>query len=276
MIRIITDSGCDISQAKAKEKGIVVLPLTTIIDNQEYRDGIDIMSNEFYDKLVNSNVTPSTSQVSPGAFLDAFEQYKDDDILCITISSKLSGCFQSACLAAKEFDNVKVIDSQLVSLASHIFIELAVSYVEQGLDIDTIVSKLEQDKLKCRAFAYFDTLEYLKRGGRISATTATAGTLLNIKPIATLQNGVLDMLGKVRGVKKAGSFVVDKIKEKGNIDTSRPVIVAYSGNDEQIALNFIEKNKETLGLDTVEIMQIGPTIGTHAGPGAVAISYFEQ
>lgn len=273
-IKIITDSGCDITQEQAKEKGIVVLPLTTIIDGIEYRDGIDIQAGEFYDKLKNSQIMPTTSQVSPGAFLDAFEEYKEHDILCLTISSKLSGCHQSACLAAQGFDNVHVVDTLNVSLGSRNMIDLALSYIEKGMSIEEIVNQLEMDKQNCKVFAYFDTLEYLKRGGRISSTVAAAGAILNIKPVLTLNEGEIVMDGKARGLKKASSYMANRISDE--IDFSKPLCLAYSGMDMQGVQSFVSSNQEVLKLNNPAIYQIGPTIGTHAGNGAVAMSYFKK
>ena len=271
-IRIITDSGCDISQKEAKEKGIVVLPLTTIINQKEYRDGIDIQADEFYEQLISTDIMPTTSQVTIGAFLDAFEQYKDDEILCMTISSQLSGCFQSANVAAQDYEKVRIVDTMNVSLGSRNLIELALSYIEKGMDIDSIVEQLEMDKTKCKVYAYFDTLEFLKRGGRISSAVAAAGSILNIKPVLTLKEGIIEMSGKARGLKKAGSCMAKCVLEDG-MDFSKPYHLAYSGCSKEGVLSFLDNNKE-LNLDSGKIVQIGPTIGTHAGPGAVAISYF--
>ena len=196
-VKIIVDSTADlIPQVRSR---VEVVPLTIRFGQEEYVDGVTIDSKTFYEKLIESDVLPTTSQASPFAFAEVFEKAVADgsQVVCITVSSKLSGTYQSACIAAEEFDGkVFVVDSQTIALGSAILTEYALSLADQGMDAQTIAWKLMRKREKVRLLAMLDTLEYLKKGGRISPAVALAGGLLNIKPVVCIENGEIRMMGK--------------------------------------------------------------------------------
>ena len=278
-IKIVTDSGSDISQAEALEKEITVLPLKTIIGDREYRDGIDISTTEFYERLIESDDIPKTSQISPYDYEAAFErELKDfDSVLCITISSKLSGCYQSACIAASEFDGrVTVVDSESVSLGLRCLVEYAVELLKSETDIKKAEEALNIQKKKLMVVALLDTLEYLKKGGRISAAAALAGNVLSIKPVIALRDGEIIMLGKARGSKNGNNLLTQCVKIRGPIDFKKPYCLAYSGLSDALLKKYIEDTGSFFNVDkeNIPIHIIGSTIGTHSGPGAIAAAFF--
>lgn len=278
MIRIITDSASDISQAEALEYGIDVLPLTSRFGDTEYRDGIDITTTEFFEKLIETDIFPTTSCISPLQCMEAFEKYPNDDIIYIGVTSKLSGCYQSAMIASEEFDNVHLIDSETVTVGQRLLIELALRLIAEGKSLDEILETLETKKKDIRLVAMLDTLEYLRKGGRISGAAAVLGGLLSIKPVIAVEDGIINVLGKARGSKSGANFLNQKIAEYGGIDFDLPYTTAYSGLSDALLQKYIKDNK-SLYLnpeDELRIFTIGSVIGTHAGPGAVAASFFAK
>lgn len=276
MIKIITDSASDISQEEAKQLGITVLPLTSHFGDVEYRDGIDITTKEFFEKLIESDVFPTTSCISPAQCYDAFKEHKEDDIIFIGVSSKLSGCCQSAVIASEDFNNVHIIDSETVTVGQRLLIELALKLVNEGKTVDEIVDILETKKKDIRLVALLDTLEYLRKGGRVSGAAAVIGGLLSIKPVIALEDGLIAVLGKARGSKSGSNFLNEKIKEYGSIDFSLPYCVAYSGLSDHLLQKYIKDNKNLYldPSDELRIFTIGSVIGTHAGPGAIVAAFF--
>lgn len=280
-IRIITDSGCDITQAEAKSKGITILPLKTRFNETEYLDGITISTQEFYEHLVEYDEFPTTSQVAPFEYEKAFEEAlkEYDHVLCITISSKLSGCYQSASIAASEFEGaVTVIDSLSVSLGARIFVEYAVNLLTKENDLEKIVDDLTTQREKLVVLALMDTLEYLKKGGRISAAAALAGNVLSIKPVITLKEGEIIVVGKARGSKNGNNLLSQCVLDRGEMDFSKPLCLAYSGLSDALIKKYVEDCGPIYCDDpkSIPIYIIGSTVGTHAGPGAIAIAYFSK
>ena len=277
-VRIITDSASDITQAEAKELGIHVLPLKTIFGETEYLDGITITHREFYEKLIETDVTPTTSQLSPFDFEEAFRAALEagDEVVCITLSSKLSGCYQSAAIAAAEFPGrVTLVDSLSVAIGERILVQLALRERDEGKSAAEIGALLEAEKTNIRLIALVDTLEYLKRGGRLSSAAAFAGTLLGIKPVIALVEGEVAILGKARGSKN-GSNMLMKLVEQHGIDFDRPLALAYSGLDDSLLRKYIADSASLYEgkTDSLPVHTIGSTIGTHAGPGAIALAFF--
>lgn len=278
-IKFVTDSGCDITQDEAKECGLKVLPLKTAFGDKEYLDGITITTKEFYERLVEYDEFPKTSQVAPFEYEEAFEEglKEADHIVCITISSKLSGCYQSATIAASEFEGkVTVIDSENVSLGLRAFIKYAISLWAEGIEFDAFIKTLEEIKKKVHVVALLDTLEYLKRGGRISAAAALAGSVLSIKPVIALKDGEIVMVGKARGSKNGNNLLTQCVREYGEIDYSKPICLAYSGLTDILLKKYIADNIALYEVDEndVDIHIIGSTVGAHAGPGAIAAAFF--
>lgn len=277
-IRILTDSASDIDQNELEN--VKVMALTITIDGKSYRDGIDINKNEFYELLENSETMPVTSLINPQEFIDTFEEIREagDEAILITISSELSGTYQSAKVAADDFDNISVVDSLQVAAAQKILVERCQQLIKEGLSRQEIVDKLNEEKQKIAIFASVDTLKYLLKGGRISKTSATVGGIIGIKPILTLDNGKLISIGKARGSKQSHLFLNKKVEEVGGIDFSMPYAVGYSGTDNSNLLSYMENNKELVDAapHEIEIVQIGTAVGTHAGPGAVLVTFFKK
>ena len=281
MVKFIIDSGADLLPAECRKNGVIHLPLKVLFGSAEYRDGVDLTHREFYEKLVESDVLPTTSQVSPAEFLAVMEQVvaAGDEAVVITLSSRLSGTWQSACIAAADFGGkVFVVDSLSVSLGQRILLQQGLRLRDRGLSAAAIAEALEGEKKKIRVMALVDTLEYLKKGGRISAATAMAGSLLSIKPVIALEDGAVVMLGKARGSKQGNNLLRQLVEKCGGIDFERPFCVAYSGLSDSMMNKYIFDSAELFrGHETqLQTATIGCAIGTHAGPGAVAVAFFEN
>jgi len=277
-VRIITDSASDITQTEAKELGIDVLPLKTMFGETEYLDGITLSHREFYEKLIETDVNPTTSQLSPFDFEEAFRAAVEqgEEVLCITLSSRLSGTYQSASIAAAEFDGkVTLVDSLNVAIGQRILVQRALRARDEGKSAAEIGALLEQQKRDIRLIALVDTLEYLKRGGRLSSAAAFAGTLLGLKPVIAIENGEVAVLGKARGSKN-GSNMLMKLVEQYGIDFERPFALAYSGLDDSLLRKYIADSAALYEgkAERLPVYTIGSAIGTHAGPGAIALAIF--
>ena len=280
-VRIITDSASDISQAEAKVLGIDVLPLKTIFGEEEFLDGVTIDHVTFYNKLIESDVLPTTSQLSPFDYEQAFRAAveRGEEVVCIVVSSKLSGCFQSANIAAEEFeDRVTVVDSRSVAIGERIMVQIALQARDEGKSASEIADILNTQAEKLRLIALVDTLEYLKKGGRVSSAAAFAGGLLGIKPVIAIEDGTIAILGKARGSKNGNNMLMQLVEQNGGIDFSHPFALAYSGLDDSMLQKYIADSAALYEgkADTLPIHTIGSTIGTHAGPGAIAVAFFSN
>lgn len=277
-VRIIIDSTTDLIPA-VKNK-VTVVPLTVHFGEDEYIDGVTITHKEFYEKLVETDVLPHTSQATPDAFLKVFEEVADagESAVVLTLSSKFSGTYQSAMIAAENYENIYVVDSDSVTIGAGILAELALQLADEGMYAKGIADKLEEEKKKVRIIAMVDTLEYLKRGGRVSKTIAFAGGLLNIKPVLSVVEGEIIMLGKARGSKQGNNLLVSEIQKSGGIDFSKPVLLGYSGLSDVLLQKYIEDSKALWeeGIKQLNYTVIGSVIGTHAGPGAIAAAFFKK
>ena len=276
--RIIVDSTADlVPECKSR---VSIVPLTVHFGQEEYIDGITIDHKTFYEKLVESDVLPTTSQAAPDAFMKEFDKVKEagDSAVVITLSSKFSGTYQSAMIAAAEYENIYVVDSGSAAMGSGILTELALGLAEEGMDAFEIARRLEEEKKKIVIVALVDTLEYLKKGGRVSKTVAFAGTVLNIKPVISVVDGEIAVLGKARGSKMGNNLLAQEIEKAGGVDFSKPVLLGYSGLSDALLLKYIEDSKHIWekGLHQVRYTTIGSVIGTHAGPGAVAVGFFKN
>lgn len=275
--RIIVDSTADLLP-EFKER-VQVVPLTVHFGDQEYIDGVTIDHKTFYEKLVETDVLPSTSQATPAAFAEQYEAAKQagEAVVVITLSSKLSGTYQSARIASEDYENIYIVDSGSAAIGGGILVELALQYLDAGMTAQEIATKLEEEKEKIVIVALVDTLDYLKMGGRVSKTVAFAGTLLNIKPVLSVTNGDIKMLGKARGSKQGNNLLVQEIEKAGGVDFTKPVLLGYTGLSDVLLLKYIEDSKHIweAGLEDVRYTTIGSVIGTHAGPGAVAVAFFK-
>ena len=276
-IRIITDSASDMVDSKRSD--VTFLPLRVIFGDTEYRDGIDITRKEFYEKLVEGDEIPKTSQITPFEFGEAINAARKagEDVLVITLSSKLSGTYQSAAVAASEYDEgVAVVDSANVSVGEYILVEYAIRLKDEGRSLSEIVTELEKAKEKIHVIALLDTLEYLKKGGRISKAAAFAGGLLSIKPVIAVENGEVVVLGKARGSKQGNNYLKEQIKKAGGVDYSMPYVLGYSGLDDSLLQKYISDSEELWkdNTDKLDIILVVGAIGTHAGPGAIAVAFY--
>lgn len=280
-IRFVTDSASDILPEEAEKLGLVCVPLLVRFGDNEYQDGITISHKEFYEKLIESDVLPQTSQATPVVFEEVFEKLTSngDEVIAIMLSSELSGTYQSACIAAQEFEGkVFVVDSRNVTLGQRNLVMRGFQLAKQGMAAKDIVECLNKDKEDIRLLAVLDTLEYLRKGGRVSAVAAIAGELLSIKPAVCVRDGKVEQCGKARGSKN-GNNLLRKMIEGGNgIDFDRPYCVAYSGLSDHLLQKYIKDSSEIWDQATSDlpIATVGSVIGTHVGPGAIAVSFFEK
>lgn len=278
-IKFVVDSASDFSYEEAKNLGITFLPLTVTINHKEYKDGIDITNEEFY-KLLESNETlPKTSQVTPYQFEEAFKDIIDngDTAIAITISSKVSGTYSSAHLAAENFPGKAfVIDSLSGSIGEKILLLHGLELAKSIDNAEDVVSELNSKREKIAVYYLLDTLEYLQKGGRISKISSLAGALLSVKPIFTLEGGEVKLAGKARGFKKGHNMLKDLVSERGNVDTSKPSMLSYSGGNRDVLNKYLDKYREILKIDVdqLPVTQLGSTIGTHLGPNAIGIAFF--
>lgn len=276
--RIIVDSTADLTP-KFKER-VQIVPLTVRFGEQEYIDGVTIDKKEFYEKLIESGELPTTSQATPDAFITEFEKVKNagDSAVVITLSSKLSGTYQSAMIAAADYDNIYVIDSLSAAIGSGILVERAFEMLDSGMTAQEIAQKLEEEKNKIIVIALVDTLEYLKKGGRISSTVAVVGGMLNIKPVVSIDKGEINMLGKARGSKMGNNLLIEEIEKAGGVDFEKPVLLGFTGISDALLLKYIEDSKHIWegNLNEIRYETVGSVIGTHAGPGAVAVAFFKR
>ena len=278
-VKIVVDSTTDLIPA-VKER-LTVVPLTIRFGETDYIDGVTITHKEFYEKLVESDVLPTTSQATPDSFDRIFRQAKEDgdEVVVLTIASKLSGTYQSAMIAAEDYPGmVFVVDSQTVAIGAGILAELALRLVDKGMSAADIALRLVAERENVRLIAMLDTLEYLRKGGRISKTAAVAGGLLSIKPVIAVKEGEIVILGKARGSKQGNNLLVKEIQSAGGVDFDKPVLLGYTGLSDVLLQKYIDDSASLWEGCTDELHStiIGSTVGTHAGPGAVAAAFFSK
>ena len=276
-IKIITDSTVDIADKYSNL--FTVVPLTVSFGEKDYIDGVTLSKQEFYQKLISGPELPKTSQATPAVFAEVFKKLQEegDEAVVITVSSRLSGTYQSACIAAEDFPNVRVVDSKNVSIASGVLAEYALRCAEDGMGLNELADHLTKKREEVGLVAMVDTLEYLKRGGRISGAAALAGGVLGIKPVVTARDGELAVLGKARGSKKANNLLIEQIRKNG-VDFSMPLLLGYTGLSDDMLQQYIQDSQCLWKghVDDLDCVQLSSVIGTHAGPGAVAVAYFKS
>ena len=279
-VRIIVDSASDITLDYADRNGILFVPLKTNLGGVEYRDGIDILPDVFFEKLEQNKELAHTSQVNTSEFTDIFEKIvaDGDEAVVITLSGGLSGTCQSAVVAASDYEGkIFVVDSLSATAGEQVLLYHAMKLRDEGKGAGEIYETLCEIRKTFRLLVSLETLEYLKRGGRISKTSAIVGGIIGIKPILTLNDkGTLESVGKARGSKASHKMLNDAILASGGIDFTYPVVVTYGGDLKDGALDkYFEDSREVFGehLEDVVRGQLGCVIGTHAGPGAIVVSY---
>ena len=276
-VKIIVDSTADMRPEVAAKVGIV--PLSVYFRDREFVSGVDINPKQFYEMLVESDTLPTTSQPAPYLFEEAFEKAVSEgcEVVCLTCAGKLSGTNQSANIAAAEFEGkVHVVDSCTIAIGLGILTEYALELAAQGLSAEEIVWKLLRKREKIKVLALVDTLEYLKKGGRISSAVALAGGLLNIKPVISVNGGEIKLLGKARGSRQGNNLLVQEIQKAGGVDFAMPVMLGYTGLSDALLQKYIQDSAD-LWKDNVEnlpVSIVGSVVGTHVGPGAVAVAFF--
>ena len=272
-VKIVVDSSVDLApEFKAQVKTVA---LSVLFGEREYKDGVTINPEKFYEMLVQCEQLPTTSQPTPAAFEDAYRELVEagHEVLVITIASKLSGTYQSATIAADEFPGkVFVLDSRAAAIGSGLLAMSALKLAEEGLSAQQILEILMEKRKKIRLFAMVDTLEYLKKGGRLSSTVAFVGGVLNLKPIISLVEGEIQVVGKARGLKAAFSAMNQACQETG-IDLSEPYLMGYTGSSDENLTKYLAESGDLWPAGSEKLI-IGSAIGTHAGPGAVAIAFY--
>lgn len=280
-VKILVDSASDISQNEATQLGISMIPMTINFGETEYLDGVNILPDEFYHKLVESEELPKTSQINPYRFKKVFKELTEDgsEVVCIVLSSKLSGTYLNACVASKDFeDKVYVVDSLNGCVGERLLCEYAIRLAKEGCNAKKIKEELDKVKTRINVFALIDTLEFLKKGGRVSAVAALAGKVLAVKPMIAVINGEVEVVGKTIGTKKGHLLLTSMVNKKGGIDFNMPFSIAYSGFSDEKILKYAEENKELWAGYEGNIPNniVGCTIGTHIGPGAIGLAFYSK
>ena len=277
MVKIVVDSGCDLTQEEARALDVLVLPVTVVFGDGEYQDGVTLTPREFYEKLIESDGLPHTSQISPYTYGECFKKYTQagDTVVCMTLSSKLSGCCQSARMAAEECEGVYVVDTLNVCVGEQILVRLAVSLRDKGMDAPGIAAELERARDRVRILGLLDTLEYLKRGGRISPAVAFAGETLGIKPVVSVVDGQVVMAGRARGSKNGNNLLRRLISETGGINFDLPCALGYTGLTDELLRKYMADNADLYaGHGDIPVSAIGATIGSHVGPNCICVAFF--
>lgn len=278
-LKIICDSLSDIPKELIEKYDIEVVPLTVILNEKEYKDGIDISNDDFYKILREENAYPKTSQATYAQFKEVFDKYVSEGrkILYIAGSSAATGTYQSAVMAKNDTEGeIYTYDSQTLTYLVGLLVVKAAQMAQEGKEVEEIISEI--DKLREKTYVLFsvDTLEYLQKGGRISSTKAAIGSILNIKPILDIKNGLVAPVCQVRGKKNVISKMVEIIKENCGTDFSdQTMYIAYS-DDFKERDRLTESVKEQFNPKNIEYFQIGTVIGSHAGPGLTGIVCFKK
>lgn len=278
MIKIFVDSSADYETAELQSRNLQLIPLTVMMNGITYADGVDLKKNEFFEMLINSEEFPKTSQPSPQVFLSVFEEAKanGDEVICILLSSALSGTCQSALLAKNmvDYEKIYIIDSLAATYPIRIMTDYACSLAGQGLSAKEIAEKVNELKPRVKLLAVLDTLEYLSKGGRIPKSVATIGEIARIKPVITLTaDGEVGVLAKCIGKNKAMSRIMQEFTSM-TVDKEFPCTTIFSYGTENCEL-FEQKLSEG-GYPITERMQIGAAIGSHIGPRAYGIVFVER
>lgn len=278
-VRIITDSASDIEAGLHPQ--LDVLPLSVSFGQTVYHDGVDLTHQQFYELLVEGDELPKTGQVNPYAFGEALARAHEagEECVVITLSSKLSGTYASACTAAAEAAcEVHVVDTMSVTVGERVLVEYALRLVDEGRAAAEIAREVERVRDRVVVIGLLDTLEYLRRGGRISAAAGTVGELLAIKPVISIEDGKVVLLGRARGSKNGRNLLSQQVEKSGGIDFSMPLALGYAGLSDALLQKYIRDSRylwEGYPGDGLPVYTVGATIGTHVGPGAIALAFFE-
>ena len=282
MIKLMADSACDLEQTEADALGIALMPLSIRFGSEEYWDGVTLSHREFFEKLIETDEIPQTSQISDYRFEEAFASLTADgsEVIAVTLSSKLSGTHACAVRAAKKFPGkVYVVDSMNACLGERILVDYALRLIREGnLSAPEIAAELDEKKNKIQLLAVLDTLKFLRKGGRISTVTAFAGEMLSIKPVISVVKGEPKLIGKAMGSKKGNNLLNRLVDECGGVDFTMPYVLGYSGLSEDFLMKYLHDSEHLWKdyTDQVPYYLIGSTIGTHVGPNAIAVAFFAK
>lgn len=282
MIKLMADSACDLEQTEADALGIALMPLSIRFGSEEYWDGVTLSHREFFEKLIETDEIPQTSQISDYRFEEAFASLTADgsEVIAVTLSSKLSGTHACAVRAAKKFPGkVYVVDSMNACLGERILVDYALRLIREGqLSAPEIAAELDEKKNKIQLLAVLDTLKFLRKGGRISTVTAFAGEMLSIKPVISVVKGEPKLIGKAMGSKKGNNLLNRLVDECGGVDFTMPYVMGYSGLSEDFLMKYLHDSEHLWKdhTDHVPYYMIGSTIGTHVGPNAIAVAFFAK
>ena len=280
-IKFVIDSSSDISKKEAEKLGVTMISMVIGFGEETYYDGDTLLPNDFYDKLITDSNHPKTSQITAFRFEEVFEELtaNGDEVIAIVLSSGLSATYKSAMLAANNVSgNIYVVDSMNATAGERLLLEYGLKLAEKGLNAKEIVDELERVKGKIRVFGLLDTLEYLRKGGRISAATAVIGGALAIKPIISVIDGKVEVIGKAVGAKRGEMMLSSLVDKTNGIDFDMPYCVIYTGKDDFSAVKFVNNFKGIWNGHEQEVRPfiIGSTIGVHVGPGVIGLVYFEK
>ena len=274
-VQLIIDSASDLTAEEAKALGVKLIPIPINFGEQEYLSGVNITQEEFYNKLASCKELPTTSQPAPYEFEKAFQEVKDagDEAVVLCISSALSGTYQSARAIAQEYsDCVWVVDTLSVTIGQRLLLDYALQLREKGYNAQRLAEEIENAKTRLTVYGIVNTLDYLVKGGRLSKAAGAAGTLLGIRPVLTVRDGVLQVISKARGV-KAAHAALNKLVEETPQDPNMPAMIAHTGTDDADRTGVLEAADLKWSMGPRGI--VGSTVGTHTGPHLICLGYFK-
>lgn len=273
MIRIVTDSSSDLPVEVQQQHGITIVPLTIRFGSETFVDGVDLDTGAFWSRLGSSSTLPETAAPSAGAFMDTFDVLSSEGasgIVVLSLSARLSATHQSAVIAAENVASridVRVIDSGTVSMALGLAAMVAAEAARAGGDVEAVAAAALSAAARSEVIVALDTLEFLKRGGRIGGAQAMLGGMLDVKPLVTVDDGVVAAAGRVRTRSKARAAIVDRAA--ANAHSPKMAVLHGAAADSEEVLAEV---REVVG-DHVLVAELGPVVGTHAGPGAIGVAY---
>lgn len=275
-VKIVTDSTLDLSKEEIKDLGVTVVPLSVTIDGKSYLDGVDITSSEFIKLLVKAKEVPQSSQPSAGSFMEIYDELGKggSPVLSIHMTNGMSGTYASAKTASEMTDkDVTVIDSQFISVALGFQVKEAAKMANEGKSVEEILKRLDKVRKNSSLYLMVDTLEYLVKGGRIGRGRAFLGSLMKIKPIASLDDGVYTPATKVRTHLQMINFMKKRFQEEASGKVVKGIGIAQI-EAKDLANQVKEAINEVSGFEDISIIETTPIVSTHTGPGALALMYY--
>jgi DegV family protein with EDD domain len=277
-IQVVTDSACDLTEERTEELGVRIVPLSIRFGQEEFVDREELSTKEFWDRVVTGTEVPETAAPAPGAFRKVFEEAAEqgkDGVLCVTLSSKLSATYQAACTAEAELSDqikermaIRVIDSLTLTLGQGLLVLAATELAEKGASLDEIAAAVEEMSMRTRVYGVVESLDFLRRGGRIGGAAHLVGSLLSIKPVIEVRDGVVEVESKQRTRARSLQYLAGKALEAGRLERLGVANGAASDIDDVLdMLRKADTEHETIVTD------LGPVIGSHAGPGTIGVCF---